>query len=119
MLAQFTSRRLTITASERVPLADKQMVTRVRVRGDRTEVHYRRSLVPEQFDLYIADSGLLEGISRTYYDEEPRWKRTISVRFSDCRKTGTVMLPYRIEQYEDGRLAEAIVVDAYMFVLMS
>jgi hypothetical protein len=88
---------------------------RVRVRGQRSEWHFRRFEVADQLDLYVGSSGLLEGISRTFYENEPRWERTVAVRFGDYRETQGVLLPYHIERYQDGNLTETIAIDTYTF----
>jgi hypothetical protein len=111
-LLQLRQRSVTATAAETVNLPSGP-ATRLRFRGDRKEWHYRRFEVPDQVDLYINAAGLLEVISRTLYEGEPRWERTMAVRFTDYRLTQGERLPYRIERYEDGRVTETIVVDRY------
>jgi hypothetical protein len=109
-LTQLSLRRITIGKPER--LGEGQSL-RARIRGQRSEWHYRRFEVADQLDLYVGNSGLLEGISRTFYENEPRWERTVAVRFGDYRETQGVLLPYHIERYQDGKLTETIAIDTY------
>lgn len=112
LLTQLRQRRITVGEPERLASGDG---VRVRVRGEGREWHYRRFEVVDQLDLYFGGTGLLEGISRTFYENEPRWQRTVAVRFGDYRETRGVLLPYRIERYQDGIVLETVVVDSYAF----
>jgi hypothetical protein len=111
-LTQLSRRPITAGKPER--LGEGQSL-RVRLRGQRSEWHFRRFEVADQLDLYVGSSGLLEGISRTFYENEPRWERTVAVRFDDYRETQGVLLPYHIERYLDGKLTETIAIDTYTF----
>jgi hypothetical protein len=114
LLTQLLQRRINIGPPEAATLPSGPG-THVRIRGERSEWHYRRFKVLDQLDLYIDNNGLIEGISRTFYENEPRWERTVAVRFSDYRETRGIRLPYRIDRYDEGALIETIHVDSYAF----
>jgi hypothetical protein len=114
LLMQLRQRRITMGQPEAVNLPSGPG-THVRIRGERSEWHYRRFKVPDQLDLYIDGNGLIEGISRTFYENEPRWERTVAVRFAEYRETRGVRLPYRIERYDENALIETIQVHSYAF----
>jgi hypothetical protein len=111
-LAQLGDRTLTVGASKsaQIPQGPGQAV---HVSGNRSQFHYGRIQVRDQFDLYVGADGLLAGISRSFYENDPRIRFTIAYAFSDYRETGGVLLPYRIETYLKGSKVETIVVDSY------
>jgi hypothetical protein len=71
-------------------------VYRIHISSKRSEVHYGRFRVNDEFDLYVYESGLLAGIVRTYYLGDPI-RYSLGYMFSDYRKTDGVLLPYHIE----------------------
>jgi hypothetical protein len=71
--------------------------------------------VEDKADIYVADSGLLTAISRTFYEEEPRFAYTLTYKFSEYRETDGVLLPYRIETYVKGNKTETLDVASYQF----
>ena len=112
MLAQLMTRPVTTALLETTTVQGAKAL-RVRVRGGRSEIHYRQIPVNDEFDLYISESGLLAGISRSFYESMPRFKFTQGATFSDYRDTNGVLLPYRIERYLKGYKFETIIVDSY------
>ena len=71
--------------------------------------------VNDEVDLFVNDSGVLVGLSRTFYKELPRFTVTQTYTFSDYRETGTgkVLLPYKIDRYLNGRNIESITAASY------
>jgi hypothetical protein len=114
LIAQLAAKPVTIG---RVEPATLQGIPgfRVRVRTDRTEVHYYQLTVRDEMDIYTTATGLLAGISRSFYETRPRFQFTMALTFSDYRDTGGVLLPYRIERFIKGAKVETIVVDRYNF----
>ncbi len=89
-------------------------VRRVRIRGGRRQIHYRRHDVQDEAELYVNETGLLAGISRSFYANSP-FRVTLAFAFSDYRDTNGVLLPYRIAKYLKGRKIETISVISYLF----
>jgi hypothetical protein len=85
------------------------------VNAARTQLHYGRSKVTDEFDLYVNQAGQLTGISRTFYRDLPGFTATQAYSFSDYRETGGVLLPFRIERYINGKNVETIAVTSYAF----
>jgi hypothetical protein len=88
---------------------------KVHVQGDRSEMHYRQLPVNDEFDIYVDQSGLLLGISRTFYKEAPLFTFTMELAFSDYRTGEVPLLPHRIERFIKGHKVETIIVDSYTF----
>ena len=88
---------------------------RIRVRSNRTEMHYGKIGVADEVDLYVGPGGLLTGLSRSFYESAPRFKFSHAYAFSDYKETNGILLPYRIERYLKGRNVETIVVTSYEF----
>jgi hypothetical protein len=87
--------------------------TRLRVSSRRSQIHYAKLTVPDELDLYVASSGLLTGLSRSFYPTSKRFAFTLAYAFSDYRDTGGVLLPYRIDKYLKGVNIETIQVTSY------
>ena len=87
----------------------------LRVEGERTQLHSAKNIVKDQFDAYVsAENGLLLAIARSFYEGRPE-RYTLTVTFSDYRKTQEVLLPYRIEVYLKGKKTQTYVVQSYQF----
>lgn len=90
-------------------------VLRLRAGAGRTEVHYLQIKVRDELDIYVGEAGLLAGISRSFYETQPRFSFTMALTFSDYRETNGVLLPYLIERFIKGHKVETIAVDRYAF----
>ena len=112
LVAQLAERGVTVGLAEESATAG---LRRIAVRGNRSELHYRRFTVHDALDLYIDTSGRLAGIVRQFYLDEPQYRYTVSLKFSDYRKTGEMFLPYRIERFLQGKTLETITVETYAF----
>ena len=86
----------------------------IRASSERSEMHYGRFRVNDEFDLYVYESGLLAGILRTYYLGDPI-RYSLGYAFSDYRETEEILLPYRIEVLLKGRVIETLEVAQYRF----
>jgi hypothetical protein len=113
-VAHFAEREVSVDPPERTTLFGAP-ARRVRMRTDRTEQHYGRFRVKDELDLYIGNGGLLAGIARSIYPEDPQFGYTVAHAFSDYREVNRVLLPYRIETYVKGTKVETIIVDSYEF----
>jgi hypothetical protein len=111
-LSQLADRSLTIAAPRAVPLPGGP-AQQIHVNSNRTETHYGRLRVKDEFDLFVGANGLLSGISRSFYPSDPRFRFTVAYMFSDYKDTNGVLLPYRIEAFVRGNKFETIVVDSY------
>jgi hypothetical protein len=112
LVAQLAERGVAVALAEESAPAG---LRRIAVRGNRSELHYRRFTVHDALDLYIDTSGRLAGIVRQFYPDEPQYRYTVSLKFSDYRKTGEMLLPYRIERFLQGKTLETITVETYAF----
>jgi hypothetical protein len=112
LVAQLAERGAAVGAAEETASPGLRRIT---VWGNRSELHYRRFTVRDILDLYIDASGRLAGIVRQFYPDEPQYRHTVSLAFSDYRKTGGVLLPYRIERFLQGKSMETLTVEAYAF----
>jgi hypothetical protein len=113
-ISQLSNMPLRTEASAKRTVSQEKAFQSVRLSSGRSEVHFSRYNVDDAFDLFITeDSGLLAGISRTFYAERPDFSFTYQTAFSDYREVGGVLLPYRIDRYMQGRLVETITVSQY------
>jgi hypothetical protein len=112
LVAQLAERGVAVGFAEE---SSSPGLRRIAVRGNRSELHYRRFTVHDALDLYIDPLGRLAGIVRQFYPDEPQYRYTVSLAFSDYRETGGLLLPYRIERFLQGKSVEAITVGAYAF----
>jgi hypothetical protein len=112
LVAQLAERGVAVGLAEESATAG---LRRIAVRGNRSELHYRRFTVHDALDLYIDTSGRLAGIVRQFYPDQPQYRYTVSLKFSDYRKTGEMLLPYRIERFLQGKTLETITVETYAF----
>jgi hypothetical protein len=112
-IAQLQQKPASVSPPEKVELKGIP-VYRVHVLNDRSQIHFGMSRVKDEFDLYVTESGILAGISRLFYDDQP-FRYTQTYLFSDYRETDKVLLPYRIEVYLKGRLTETIQIASYTF----
>jgi hypothetical protein len=114
LLAHLVRRPLTFGRAEPAATKDQSLI-KIHVRSNRTEKHYVQIVVNDEVDIFTEPSGLLAGISRSFYQSKPPFNFTMSLTFSDYRDTNGVLLPYRIERLINGLSVEAIAVDSYAF----
>jgi hypothetical protein len=111
-LAQLAQRPLTAGPPQRVAGQNGDLY-RIHIDNHRTETHYARLKVSDEFDLYLDGNGLLAGISRSFYQDAKPFDFTLAYAFSDYRETNGVLLPYHIEKFLKGQKIETIDVTGY------
>ena len=87
---------------------------RIRVSQERSQVHFGLSRVTDVCDLLVTEAGLLVGVSRLFYDDQP-FRYTQTFVFGEYRETNKVLLPYQIQVLVKGRLTETIQISSYEF----
>jgi len=114
MVAQLRQRAVQVAEPEKTTIRGVPGY-RIHVSEKRSQVHFGLARVTDEFDLYVTEAGLLLGISRLYYDDQP-FRYTQTYLFSDYREIADkLLLPFRIEVYLKGRLTETIEVASYEF----
>jgi hypothetical protein len=116
-LAQLLRRTVEIGTPQKLS-SEGSPAYRIHVRGTRSQVHYVRLRVNDEFDLYTYDNGMLAAIQRVYYPGDPACYIADTL-FSDYRETGKdgPLLPYRIQVYRNAKLVETLTVSQYQFDL--
>jgi hypothetical protein len=74
--------------------------------------------LPDKFDIYVSDAGLLLGIARSFDPKNSVNHKESAYAFSDYRSVGGqtgVLLPFQITEYRNNRAFEIITVTEYRF----
>jgi hypothetical protein len=108
------NRAVRVDASEEWATVGGVRARRIRVEHERTQKHLGTLPVGDRADLYVTDAGLLAAVTRSFYESRPE-RHTLTFVFSDHRKTGDRILPYRIEVYLKNKKQEMFTIDGYAF----
>lgn len=115
LVEQLRNRAVRVDLSEEWALVGGVRARRVRVSSERSYKIPGRVRVDDRLDLYVTESGLLAGISRTLYEGRPE-RYTATWIFSDYREIQDKMrLPHRIELYVNNKKRETFAVETYAF----
>jgi hypothetical protein len=114
LVQQLRRRAVQVVASEEWVNFAGARARRIQVSTERTEVRLGALPVPDRMNLYVSDAGLLAGIVRSFYEGRPE-HHTVTYLFSDYRKTGDRLLPYRVDMYVKNRKHQTLQVEQYAF----
>jgi hypothetical protein len=111
---QLRNRAVSVEATQDRATIKDTAVQRIAVGSERSKGIPGQPHIKDQLNLYVTESGLVAGLSRSFFQGRPE-AYTETILFSDYRKTGEQLLPYRIEAYLKGKLRQSFRVETYQF----